>query len=298
MMKNSDMVYGLLKGLYKTAGRRTSESFAIAVIGAIIKTLEQRYDFLKHILLKNNIGADENILVDSELNTIEPTIVARAIETIVQVVYMDLKEKAGLYFIKELKTNAGDNVISSLKDAGVDLELLQIQQHYLYRRQSHGNKEGETDPNKAPIDNVSLLGYSLDNVSEWQFDTDKRECIIYGKNGEVMDKLSLDDIVKKYIGDFSAKDKPEDENILKSKKRIIELSDSELKLLELMENRDIDISTAILILQISKSDLEHMIRRLLANDFLHYVSSNEVALTEKGLDYLKKKGLIREVNIN
>ena len=298
MMKNSDMVYGLLQGLFKTAGRRTTESFAIAVIGAIIKTLEQRYDFLKHILLKTNIGIEENILVDSELNTIDPTLVARAIETIVQVVYMDLKEKAGLYFIKELKTNAGDNVISSLKDAGVDLELLQIQQHYLYRRQSHGTKDNETDPNKAPIDNVSLLGYSLDNVSEWQFDTNKRECIIYDKNGEVLDKLSLDDIVKKYIGDFSAKDKPENENVSKSKKRIVELTDDELKLLELMENRDIDISTAILILQISKSDLEHMIRRLLANDFLHYVSSNEVALTEKGLEYLNKKGIISEVNTN
>jgi len=192
-MENSDMVYGLLKGLFKTAGRRTSESFAIAVIGAIVKTLEQRYNFLKHVYLINEVGTEGKIFVDSKLNSINPISVARAIETIVQVVYMDLKEKAGLYFIRELTSNAGENVISSLKEAGVDLDLLQLQQHYLYRRQSHGVKDGKIDPNKAPIDNISLLGYSLDNVSEWQFDTDKKECVIYDKNGEVLDILNLDD---------------------------------------------------------------------------------------------------------
>ena len=295
-MKNSEMIYGILQGLFKTAGRRTSESFAIAVIGAIIKTLEQRYDFLKHILLKNKIGSEEIIFIDSELNSIDPTFFARAIETIVQVVYMDLKEKAGFYFIKELKGNVGENVILSLMEAGIDLDLLQIQQHYLYRRKSHGGKDDETDPNKAPIDNVSLLGYSLDTVSEWEFDTAKKECIIYGKNGEVLDKLNLDDLVKKYIGDFSPSNKTDNDDIVKNKKRIIEITDQEAQLLEMMQKRDIDISTAILLLQISQSDLEHMIRRLLAIDFLHYVSSNEVALTEKGIDYLNKKAIIRVSN--
>jgi len=295
MMKNSDMVYGLLQGLFKTAGRRTSESFAIAVIGAIIKTLEQRYDFLKHVILINEIGTEGKIFVDSKLNSINPTSVARAIETIVQVVYMDLKEKAGLYFVKELISNAGENVTSSLREAGVDLELLQIQQHYLYRRQSHGVKNGETDPNKTPIDNASLLGYSLDNVSEWQFDSGKRECVIYGKNGEVLDKLNLDDIVKKHIGYFSGSDESDNEDIVKTKKSIIEITDQEVQLLELMEKRDIDISTAILSLHISQKQLQKTIRRLLAIDFLHYVSSNEVALTEKGIDYLKNKATIKEV---
>ena len=291
MMKNADMVRGLLRALYTTAGRRTTQSFAVAVIGAIVKTLEQRYDFLKYIYLKGEGRLEEAVLIDSDLESIDPSNVARAIETVVQVVYMDLKEKAGLYFIKELQRNAGEAVISSLKEAGVDLELLQIQQHYLYRRQSRSakDKQGAHDPDKAPIDNVSLLGYSLDSVSNWEFDSNNRECVIYGKNGEVLDKLNLDNLVKKYIGELTDEDGAEIEEIVEKTGTKVTLEENEVELLKIIQKSDIDASTASAMLHVNQKDLELMIRRLVSIEFLHYISSNEVALTEIGIDYLKKK---------
>ena len=50
-LQNSDLLRNILKAIYFTASRRTAPSFAIAVIGAITKTLEQRYGFLKSRLL-------------------------------------------------------------------------------------------------------------------------------------------------------------------------------------------------------------------------------------------------------
>ena len=47
--KNSDVLRGTLQSLCTVAGRRTSEKLAINVMGAIIKTLELKYDFLEYI---------------------------------------------------------------------------------------------------------------------------------------------------------------------------------------------------------------------------------------------------------
>ena len=50
---NSYLLGEVLKALYHVAGRRTTYSFAAKVIGSIIKTLEQKYIFLKYVLTPN-----------------------------------------------------------------------------------------------------------------------------------------------------------------------------------------------------------------------------------------------------
>jgi len=287
-LQNSDLLERILKAVYITASRRTSPSFAIAVLGAITRTLEQRFDFLKNIVFREERGFEDFIIVDRKINSIEPLIIAKAIETIVQVVYLDLSENAGFYFIKELVRNAGENVITNLKDIGVDLELIQIQQHYLYRRH---NKLKRTKLNKGQeqIDNVSLLGYSWENVSNWTFDIDKKTCIIYDKNGKELDHLNLDTIVRKYISSISADSDTRitDENKEEMKK--IELTKKEYELLNIIQRQDIDFESACLLLHISQGELEDTILKLLILELLHYISYDEVALTEIGIEYLKER---------
>src|SRR4030042_5970107 len=153
-IKNSELLRRMIKALYDTAGRRTYPSFAFSVIGAIIKTLEKKYDFLKFVNFHSGAAFDELILIDPQVDYIDPFQVGKAIEVIVQVVYMDLHDKAGIFFIKELKDNAGDDVIARLREIGVDLEIIQIQQHYLYRRKNRDEKQ-----ELEKLDNVSLLGF-------------------------------------------------------------------------------------------------------------------------------------------
>ncbi|UCF50014.1 MAG: hypothetical protein JSU91_00610 [Thermoplasmatales archaeon] len=286
-LQNSDLLKSILKAIYLTASRRTAPSFAIAVIGAITKTLESKYDFLKNIVFHDEGSSDDLIFISSDVNSIEPYIVAKAIESIVQVVYLDLKEKAGFFFIKELIRNAGENVISNLKDIGVDLELIQIQQHYLYRRQ---NLSGKTKLNmgQKQLNNVSLLGYSWKNVSNWKFDTGNKNCVIFDKNGKELDKINLDTVVRKYISSISDDGRNiTDENKEEIKK--IELTNKEFELLNMIQSQDTDFESATALLHITQEELKEIIRKLLTSELLHYVSSDEIALTEIGIAYLKER---------
>jgi len=293
-LQNSDLLRSIIRAIYITASRRTAPRFAIAVIGAIIKTLEQKFEFLKNIVFSEEAGFEDFVMVDDKVNSIEPFIVAKAIENIVQIVYLDLREKAGFFFIKELMRNAGENVTSKLKDVGVDLELIQIQQHYLYRRQSKGSK-GQMDNGQEQLDNVSLLGYSWKNVSNWEFDAKNKTCTIYDKNGKQLDKLNLDTIVRKYISSISnGGSQITDENKEEIKK--IELSKKESELLNMIQTQDTDFETATSILDMSQEELQDTIRKLLTLELLHYVSSDEVALTEIGIEYLKERNkLVKKI---
>jgi predicted 3-demethylubiquinone-9 3-methyltransferase (glyoxalase superfamily) len=286
-LQNSDLLKSIIKAIYITASRRTAPNFAIAVIGAITKTLEQRYDFLKNVEFSQEGGREDFVKIDNKVNSIEPFVIAKAIENIVQVVYLDLREKAGFFFIKELMRNAGENVISNLKDIGVDLELIQIQQHYLYRRQSRGSKD-KLIKGQEQLDNVSLLGYSWNNVSNWEFDTKNKTCVIYDKSGQELDRLNLDTIVRNYISNISEEgSNVTDEN--KEEIRKIELSKKEFELLNMIQSQDTDFESATALLHMSQGELEDTIRKLLTNELLHYVSSDEVALSEIGIEYLKER---------
>jgi len=169
--KNSYVLGEILRSLYHVAGRRTTETFAAKVIGSIIKTLEQKHEFLIFVRIdeRGKLIDDEVIAISPEIDTIEPERVGRAIEAIIRIVYMDIIGKAGLFFIAELKRRAGDDLMNALLEYGVDLASLQIEQHYLYR--SRERKKAKLK--KGRSSDVSLLGYTWKNVASWKYDPGK-----------------------------------------------------------------------------------------------------------------------------
>ena len=282
-LDNSKILENILKALYTVACRRTTHSFATAVIGAIIKTLQQNYDFLKYVRIKEmeTLGVGDIISVDSDINSVDRVKVGKAIESLIRIVYMDLIGKAGLFFIKELKKHIKEEVVAELKKYGVDLAELQTEQRYLYRRQS-GKKSHKKRDRDSTHDNVSLLGYTWDNVSSWEYDPVRRVCTLYDNNGNVLDQLNLDTIIESYVRDLT-----EDYDELPSNyKEEISLSLKEIELLQMLYSRDMDAETAIVLLHISKQEFEAMIQKLLKGEMLHYVSFNEIELTESGIKYL------------
>jgi hypothetical protein len=197
-LSNAEIFENVLHGLFETAGRRTSKNFAGAVIHAITKALEQKYNFLRFINFNFKDKSNDLVNISPNINSIDIMRVGQAVEAIVKVICMDFKDKAGLYFINEFKKNAGEEAISDLKDAGIDFELLQIQQHYLYRQNERIKSKSKTDGLISKKEK-SLLDYSWENVSKWDYDANNHNCKIYDKNGKVLDHLNLDDIVKKYV---------------------------------------------------------------------------------------------------
>jgi hypothetical protein len=261
-----------LLALFKVAARRTSGSFAIKVINSIIISFRKKYGFLNHINLtdNNDITSNDFIKINSNINSYSTKIVCRGIEAIIRVIYLDLRTKAGLYFIKEFKQNAETQVINTLEENGIDIDLLEYEQNHLYQHQKQ---------KKSINQDISLLGYSWNDVSLWRYDANNDVCVLYDKNGNELDKLNLNVIIKNHINSLTGLDDLEYEDDM--------ITTRDIKLLNLLSSRDLYIDSAIELLGITDKELDQIIHRLLRLEILHYSDLDVVSITEKGKKYLK-----------
>ena len=286
---NSILLKGVLEALYTVTSRRTSSKFADKTIGSTIKTLEETYDFLKYVRINDqSVPEDDfNVDVSSAIDFVEPGKIGKAIEAIIRLVYTDLDEDAGLYFIAELKKYAGDEITSEITNHDVDLAQLQLEQHHFFRRlerkKSLSGKSGHTS--KKEQEAVNTLGYTWGNVSSWKHESGSNYCTLYDKEGNVMDRLNLDTIIQSYVEKLSGH-----VGALPSEyEKKINVYEKEYKLLELMYSRDMDAESAAAALHITKEELNKMIQKLAKIEMLQYISYDVVELTDTGMSYLSKK---------
>jgi len=298
-LKNSEVLESILRALFSVASRRTTQTFAATVIGAIIKTLEQNYEFLRYVHVENPeyVNMEGIIKISSEIDTFDHHQVGKAIEAIIRIVYMDLVGKTGLFFMKELKELAGEEIIAELKSYGVDLAILQTEQRYLHRQYRRKKQETrQTTKSKGDAgthrDDVSLLGYTWKNVGSWKYDSIQKTCVLFDKDGKELDRLNLDTIIESYVTSLTE----EYEDSSSAYKEEVVLTEKEIDLLKLLYSRDMDAETAEVILHVSKGEFERIVKRLLQNELLHYVSFNEIELTEEGINLLAQKDLEKKGN--
>jgi len=290
-VKHSEVIGGILRTLYSVASRRTSQTFASTVIGAIIKTLEQNYDFLRYINFESPEFTNSEVIINisDEINTVETSQIGMAIEAIIRIVYMDLVGKTGLFFIKELKQQAGDEIVTELRNYGVDLALLQTEQRYMHRQHRKRKQQTQMRKNGSRLehqDDVSLLGYSWKNVDSWKYDPLQQTCILYNKDGRELDRLNLDTIIEQYVTNLTQ----EYEDPSGEYQEDVMLTDKEIELLKMLQSRDMDAETASVLLHVSKIEFRHIVHKLLQHELLHYVSFNEIELTEEGMTFLSGNG--------
>jgi hypothetical protein len=274
-LTHADVLGSVLRAVYTVASRRTTQAFAATVIGAIVKTLEQNYKFLKHVTINDyEANTTDTVSVSQEINTTPQNEIGRVIEEIIRIVYMDLVGKAGLFFLKELKDQAGELVVESLKTYNVDLTLLQTEQRYLHRQHRRKTTRTETD--------VSLLGYTWKNVGSWKFEPMQKTCVLYDKEGHELDRLDLGTIIESYVTHLTH----EEETLPAMSTSTLNLTDKEIQLLRMLSSRDMDAESATQSLRVSKNEFETMIANLVHAEMLHYVSYNEIELTEEGMNLL------------
>jgi hypothetical protein len=288
--KNSVLLESVLKALHTVASRRTSIRMADEAIGASIKTLENKYDFFKYINTGGKKGISQSgfaVSVSPDINTVSPERVGKAIEALIRVVYNDVGNEAGLYFITELKEHTGENITKMINNLDVDLDQVQLEQHYAFRRQERKNKIQKMAStgrlsSKQP-DN--LLGYTWDSVSSWRHDPNSKYCTLYDKEGKVIDRLNLDRIIQNYVEKLSGYIDVDPREI----ERESQLYEKEYKLLKLMLERDMDAETAQHMLNVSRDDLNNMIKKLSEMEMLQFVSFDTIEITETGIGYISRK---------
>jgi hypothetical protein len=261
--KNSILFESVLKALFTVASRRTSIRMADETIGSSIKTLENKYDFLKFVNTggtKRISQSDLAVSVSSEINTVKPERIGKAIETLIRVVYNDLGNEAGLYFITEFKEHISEQITKMINNLDVDLDQVQLEQHYAFRRQERKRqiqKMASTGRlgSKQP-DN--LLGYTWDSVSSWRHEPGDKYCTLYDKEGKIIDRLNLDQIIQNYVEKLSGYIDVDPYEI----ERETQLYEKEYKLLKMMLEHDIDTETAQHMLNLSHNEVNNMIKKL------------------------------------
>lgn len=287
--KNSVLLSSVIKAIYTVASRRTTSKFADETVGSTIRTLENKYDFLKYVKINKDAVSDSGfaISVSKEVDSIHPTRIGKAIESILRIVYNDMNEEAGLYFVSELKEYAGDDVTKGIFNCDVDLDQVQIEQHYAFRRRERKKSiQKAAEQGKLGKDSPeNLLGYTWKNVSSWKHEPDSKYCTLYDEQGNVVDRLNLDRIIQNYVEKLSSF-KDVDPKEIEKQTRIYE---KEYHLLKLLLERDMDAETAMNILSISHKELDGMIKKLSGMEMLQYVSYNTIELTNTGISFISEK---------
>jgi len=287
--KNSVLLESVLKALHTVASRRTSLKTAQETIGASIKTLEKKYNFLKYIKMgKKNIPSDGFALsISPEIESINKERLGKAIESLIRVVYNDVGNEAGLYFITELKENTDKNITTMIQDLDVDLNQIQLEQHYAFRRRERKKKieemarTGKLDSKKPE----NLLGYTWNNISHWRHEPNSKYCTLYDKEGRVVDRLNLDHIIRNYVEKLSGYVDVDPQEV----ERETKIYEKEYELLKLMLERDMDADTAQHRLKVSREELNNMICKLSEMEMLQYVSFDTLEITETGIGYISRK---------
>lgn len=128
--EKSDLMKNVLKTLISISSRKTDLPYAILTIEDLIKRLETRFTFLKHIQINDDVyseTASDVISVMSDINRVPPTELGKALHSIIDSMNRSLGENAGHFFIKEIRNTLSDDTLKLMKDMGVDLGLMQLE---------------------------------------------------------------------------------------------------------------------------------------------------------------------------
>ena len=287
-IKNSIIMEAFLKAIYNVASRRTSVKFADEAIGSTIKTLEGKFDFMRFINI-NKVDTTEgfSISINPDIDKVRPEVIGKAIEALIRVVYNDIGNEAGLYFVTELKESAGEEITRMIMDCEVDLDQVQLEQHYAFKRRerkraiAEAARTGTLDRKKSQ----NLIGYTWGAVSYWKHEPGSKFCTLYDKKGNVLDRLNLDRIIQNYVERLSGFTDLDESEMEKE----ASIYAKEYELLKLLLERDMDAETAMHMLKITREELNKIISKLAQMEMLQYVDYNTIELTDAGVGYLTKK---------
>jgi len=128
-VENSEVVRYVLQTLVDISGRKTTQIQAVLTLSELIKKLEGKYTFLKHIEVKDvrYSEIEDPISVMSDIDEVESNDVGKALYDIIKTMNTNLGKEAGHFFIRELRNRLGDNYNSTMEEMGVDLGLMQLE---------------------------------------------------------------------------------------------------------------------------------------------------------------------------
>ena len=128
-LENSDIMKRVIQTLIEISGRKTTKGQALSTMSELIINLKKKYNFLKHIEIKDNrfLEMEEPVTVMTDLDDIKSNELSKALYDIIKTTNKLLGKDAGFFFIKELKRNLGEDYTLSMEEMGLDLGLMQLE---------------------------------------------------------------------------------------------------------------------------------------------------------------------------
>jgi len=275
---------GLLKSVinavYIVASRRTTTKLAAKTLSSVLDTLKSRYTFFQQVDIGDELcyGDDLTIHLKQDLSSVDHTEIAHAIESLIHLVYDDITEEAGMYFVTEMKNHLDPPLLNDIGLVGVDLDQIQIEQHhaFLQRKKKKGSSEtGEKE---------NILGYSWKAVSRLEYKPNERSVELYDKNGEVLDKIDLEQAIKNYVEVLSGITETDSIRM----QEIIKNHEKEYFFLKLIYEDKVDLDHAQKMMNITPEETTKIIKRLVEMEMLRFASEDTVEITQTGREFISK----------
>ena len=129
-MENDELIQKVLSSIVSLSRRKTTESHAVYVMDSVLEKLKERHPLLEHVEVQDTTYLEEGkpVTIMTDVNTIPKQEVAQALQDVIMLTNTSLGRDAGYFFLKELSRLMGDNYISEMKDIGIDLNLMQLEQ--------------------------------------------------------------------------------------------------------------------------------------------------------------------------
>jgi len=128
-LDNSKVVEHILQTLIRISSRKTTAGHAVSTMNDLIKKLENKYNFLRHIEIKDTRFSEISnpVTVMADIDTVKSDDIGKALYDIIKTMNTALGKNAGHFFIRELKNNIGEFYSTKIEGMGVDLGLMQLE---------------------------------------------------------------------------------------------------------------------------------------------------------------------------
>lgn len=123
----------ILKTTIDIIGKTSSENYAIFAVNSFLRTIDNRYDFIKHIKVEpaKNQGDLYHILIGQDIDIISETDARRAIQQLLECIIESLGEKISDAFISQFKNSLDKKYLSKIEEMGVNFHMIELHEAML-----------------------------------------------------------------------------------------------------------------------------------------------------------------------
>ena len=128
------VVKHVVKTLIDVLSELSTQSYAVLTMDSVLKKIDEKYDFLKHIKIDSNRYSDgiDAVIISFDLESIRPTQIGKAIQKIIENITLSLGDEAGRDFIKKFGDHLGKTYLLRIEEMGVNLHMIQLKQDLLW----------------------------------------------------------------------------------------------------------------------------------------------------------------------